>query len=107
MLVRLPGIYEQLRGVANATHLVDLHQLVCRVLLRLIQWDEFYLGGRERLVTERRRESVEIMRAHGDKDAPAPDVVVKLVLQVDEGCVRPRGEVDVPENRASEEWADT
>ena len=77
------------------------------ILDRLVERSELDLLRPPRLVADLARgDLVEVVRADSDEGALAGEVGVQLVLEVDEGGVAERGELDVAEDGRGEVGAD-
>lgn len=88
-------------------YLVSRHQLSGSVRLLLSEWnklDGFWISG---LVSEWRFDVVEVVCADSDQPAAPSNVLMKLVLKINEGCVGTRGELQITEDSAGEQRANT
>lgn len=84
------------QGNKTPTYLVESHQFLAVHLLGLFQWDELDVLGRQSLVRERALNVVQIMSTNGNQSPLARQVLVKLVLEGDEGLVAGLVELDIP-----------
>lgn len=86
--------------------LVELHQLLAVHLLGLVEGDEADVLGGEGLVGEGALNGVEVVGADGDEGSLPGQVLVKLVLEADEGLVSLGSELDVAQDGAGDVGAD-
>lgn len=88
------------------TYLVEVHQLFAVHLLGLLQRDKLDVLGRQSLVREGALNGVQVMGTNGYKGPLARQVLVKFVLEGDEGVVAGLVELDIPQNGTRDVWSD-
>ena len=86
--------------------LVVFHELRGVELAGLLQGRELDILGRVRFVREGSLYRAEVVRADGDERAPAADVLVQLILEIDERVVASLVELDAAEHGAHDEGPD-
>lgn len=87
-------------------YLVESHQLLAVHFFRLVEGGKFDVLRGKRLVCERSLDGVQIMGTDGNKGSLPGEVLVKLVLQGDEGFVTCLVELDIAENGTGDEGTD-
>lgn len=85
---------------------VEGHEFLARHFLGLVERDELDVLGGEGFVCEGALDGVEIVSSDGDERSVTSQVLVKLVLQGDEGLIAVLGELDVAKDGAGNERAD-
>lgn len=88
------------------TYLVEGHQLLAVHLLGLLQRDKLDVLGRQSLIREGTFNGVQVMGANGYKGPLTRQVLVKLILEGDEGVVAGRVELDIAQNSTRDVWSD-
>lgn len=68
-------------------HLVDSHELLCSILLRLRERHEFDIAWWSCLILERRFDGVKVMGSNCDELPTPTQVLMKFILQINEGFV--------------------
>lgn len=84
-------------------YLVESHQLLAVHFFRLVKRDKLDVLRGKGLVCERSLDGVQIVGTDGNKGSLPGEVLVKLVLQGDEGFVTRLIELDVAENGTGDE----
>lgn len=79
---------------------VEGHEFLAGHFLGLVERDELDVLGREGFVCEGALDGVEIVSSDGDERSVTSQVLVKLVLEGDEGFIAVLGELDVAEDSA-------
>jgi hypothetical protein len=78
----------------RGTYLVEGHQFLSVHLLGLVQGSEFNILGREGLVGERALDSVEVVSTNGNQSSLTGQVLVKFILEGNEGLITGLVELD-------------
>lgn len=78
----------------RGTYLVEGHQFFSIHLLGLVQGSEFNVLGREGLVGERTLDSVEVVSTNGNQSSLTGQVLVKFILEGNEGLITGLVELD-------------
>jgi hypothetical protein len=91
----------------RGAYIVEGHQFLSVHLLGLVQGSEFDVLRREGLIGERALDSVEVVSTNGNQSSLTGQVLVKLILERNEGLITGLVELDSAKDSARDVGSDS